>query len=143
MQNQNIFHIYNKGFLLKFFLFIFILSSNLRADSLMIIKNNVRVNWCITDSYYFEDDKIRFYNTYAPTVKSTLDKSNVVEIKSGYEYNPNTNTCDLIIIETPTNPTPDENGLIMGMKETDFHLAMALWGVSLSFLMSIGLIISF
>ncbi|WP_323669391.1 hypothetical protein [Aliarcobacter butzleri] len=44
----------------------------------------------------------------------------------------------------PTNPiTPDENGLIMGMKESDFHFSMAIWGVALSFLMSIGLIISF
>lgn len=130
---------------MKIILISIIFFTNLFSDSLMIIKNNVRVNWCITDSYYFDVNNIYFYNAYDPTIKSQLSKQNVVEIKPGYEYNPTTAICDLNTSnpETPTNPTPDVNGLIMGMKETDFHLSMAFWGICLSFLMSIGLIISF
>ena len=48
---------------------------------------------------------------------------------------------------TPTNHpitiTPDENGLIMGLTPQNFHFSFALWGVALSFLMAIGLILSF
>ena len=47
----------------------------------------------------------------------------------------------------PTNPpitiTPDENGLIMGLTPQNYHFSLALWGVALSFLMAIGLILSF
>lgn len=47
------------------------------------------------------------------------------------------------LLPEPTSPfTPDENGLIMGMLEKDFHFAMAIYGVSLAFLLSIGLIFS-
>lgn len=145
MQNQNIFHIYNKGFLLKFLLSIFIFSFNLNADSLLITKNMARSEWCINDTYIdFNSQSIQFYWLVANDYY-ILDKANIVEIKTGYKYNSSTKLCDLNTSnpETPTDPIPDENGLIMGMKETDFHLAMALWGVCLSFLMSIGLIISF
>lgn len=130
---------------MKIILISIIFFTTLFSDSLMIIRDNPRVNWCITDSYYFEGNKILFSNAYSPTSIAQFGKEYIVEIKPGYKYNPKTTVCELITTnpETPTNPTPDENGLIMGMKETDFHLAMALWGVCLSFLMSIGLIISF
>lgn len=130
---------------MKIILISIIFFTNLFSDSLLITKNMARTNWCIRDDYTdFNTSTIRFYWLVANDYY-ILDKVNIIEIKKGYEYNPTTAICELITTnpEIPTNPTPDENGLIMGMKETDFHLAMALWGVCLSFLMSIGLIISF
>lgn len=37
---------------------------------------------------------------------------------------------------------PDLNGLIMGMSEQDFNFAMAIYGIALSFLISLGFILS-
>ena len=79
---------------------------------------------------------------------------------SGYEWDTIKATCTLSPIPppepdpteptNPTNPTnppititPDENGLIMGLTPQNFHFSFALWGVALSFLMAIGLILSF
>lgn len=56
-----------------------------------------------------------------------------------YSFNTLTGECFL----TPVTITPDENGLIMGLTPQNFHFSFALWGVALSFLMAIGLILSF
>lgn len=126
---------------MKKILFLIVFTNLIYADSLMIVKNNTKVNWCITDSYYFQGNKIHFYSAYQPTIKSTLDKKNVVEIKSGYKYNSITNICEL----HTSNPNliPDENGLIMGMEEKDFHFSIAIWGIMLASLISFGFIKAF
>ena len=56
-----------------------------------------------------------------------------------YSFNTLTGECFL----TPVTISPDENGLIMGLTPQNFHFSFALWGVALSFLMAIGLILSF
>lgn len=127
---------------MKTILISIIFFTTLFSDSLVYAKNSM--TYCVSDNYT-EFNKSYLFLMLSSGVEFSLNKKDIVEIKTGYKYNPTTSICELNTSnpETPTNPTPDENGLIMGMKETDFHLAMALWGVSLSFLMSIGLIISF
>lgn len=133
---------------MKIILISIIFFTTLFSDSLVNTNNKNYTNLCVKDAIDTftnpDPNSINFFmlvsNQYI-----TFRKVDVIEIKTGYKYNSSTKLCELTTTNptTPTNPTPDENGLIMGMKETDFHLAMALWGVCLSFLMSIGLIISF
>ena len=95
--------------------------------------------------------------TQAPT-KITLQQQQIGSfIIGGYEWDTIKATCTLSPIPPPgtggtggtggTNPpitiTPDENGLIMGLTPQNFHFSFAIWGVALSFLMAIGLILSF
>lgn len=101
--------------------------------------------------------------TQAPT-KLTFTQQDIEYFNiSGYEWDTIKATCTLSAIPppdpeptkpteptNPTNPTnppititPDENGLIMGLTPQNFHFSFALWGVALSFLMAIGLILSF
>lgn len=129
---------------MKIILISIIFFTSLFSDLLVLTKNISKTSFCVSDNYIETSSNITF-NWLPNKGQITLNHENIVEIKTGYEYNPTTSVCESTTPnpETPTNPTPDENGLIMSMKETDFHLAMALWGVCLSFLMSIGLIISF
>lgn len=129
---------------MKIILISIIFFTSLFSDLLVLTKNISKTSFCVSDNYTETSTNITF-NWLPNKGQITLNHENIVEIKTGYKYNPTTSICESTTTnpETPTNPTPDENGLIMGMKETDFHLAMALWGVCLSFLMSIGLIISF
>lgn len=59
-----------------------------------------------------------------------------------YSFNTLTGEC-FLTPEPAITITPDENGLIMGLTPQNFHFSFALWGVALSFLMAIGLILSF
>ena len=127
---------------MKTILISIIFFTTLFSDSLVYVKNSM--TYCVSDNYT-EFNKSYLFLMLSSGVEFSLKKKDIVEIKTGYKYNPTTSICELNTSnpETPTNPTPDENGLIMGMKETDFHLAMAFWGICLSFLISIGLILSF
>ena len=49
----------------------------------------------------------------------------------------------LIFITNLFSFEPDLNGLVMGMVEQDFHFAMAIYGIALSFLISLAFILSF
>lgn len=123
---------------MKIILISIIFFTSLFSD-LLVLTNTNNTNLCVSDDYIESSKNITFY-LLPDYVSTKIRKTNIVEIKSGYIYDSNSATCKLI----NTNPlTPDENGLIMGMQETHFHLAMALWGICLSFLISIGLIISF
>lgn len=121
---------------MKTILISIIFFTTLFSDSLVYVKNN-STPYCVSDNYLEFDGAYLFF-LLPSSDDLSINYKDIVEIKGGFNCESNTSNP-----ETPTNPTPDKNGLIMGMKETDFHLAMALWGVCLSFLMSIGLIISF
>jgi hypothetical protein len=127
---------------MKIILISIIFFTNLFSDSLVNTNNKNYTNLCVKDAIDTftnpDPNSINFF-MLVPNEYITFRKVDVIEIKTGYKYNSSTKLCELIT----TNPTPDENGLIMGMKETDFNLSMAFWGICLSFLMSIGLIISF
>lgn len=156
----------------KFFLIIFLSSLSLYAETLLKLyealpnntpSKNPSIEFCILDDY--KQNGLNFsYTRYNPTtgvlVSSVVTVQWIHSKESGYFWNPSTKKCEITkpnpIEPEPTNPDngdgggsnptkpiiPDENGLIMGMKETDFHFAMAIWGIALSFLVSIGFIIS-
>lgn len=133
---------------MKIILISIIFFTNLFSDSLVNTNNKNYTNLCVKDAIDTftnpDPNSINFF-MLVPNQYITFRKVDVIEIKTGYKYNSSTKLCELTTTNptTPTNPTPDENTLIMGMKKTDFNLSMAFWGICLSFLMSIGLIISF
>lgn len=151
----------------KFFLMFILTSTFLNAE---IIKNNGLLKltnssylYCVK-SYNLSLSVPEFYITtsYNPTVytKTNIENNRIEYFyNTGYEWDTIKATCTLSPIPppepepepepnpNPTNPpitiTPDENGLIMGLTPQNFHFSFALWGVALSFLMAIGLILSF
>ena len=129
---------------MKIILISIIFFTSLFSDLLVLTENISITSFCVSDNY-IETSKNITFNWLPSNKEIKLNRKNIVEIKTGYKYNSSTTVCELITTNptTPTNPTPDENTLIMGMKKTDFNLSMAFWGICLSFLMSIGLIISF
>ena len=150
----------------KIFLMFIFTSTFLNAE---IIKNlsalkhtNIPSPFCV--SSYNLIPVYREFWVYYPTKPTEAPKKRTFlqeDIEyfniSGYEWDTIKATCTLSAIPppdpeptNPTNPTnppititPDENGLIMGLTPQNFHFSFALWGVALSFLMAIGLILSF
>lgn len=155
----------------KIFLMFILISTFLNAEIIKNLSSlkfkNISSPFCVA-SY----DLIPVYKQFwaysyqkpsqAP-VKLTATDSDIQYFNiSGYEWDTIKATCTLSPIPppkpepteptnptnpNPTNPpitiTPDENGLIMGLTPQNFHFSFALWGVALSFLMAIGLILSF
>ncbi|MFX4283148.1 hypothetical protein ACOL3A_01170 [Aliarcobacter butzleri] len=143
----------------KFFVIVLLFFSFAYSENLLITKDNQR--FCVVS---YVGSKYTLYvegNAYLKTNYS-ISSSQIVSLTNDNSYYFDTTTLKCKLNPTPvepepTNPdnggengsnpinpiTPDENGLIMGMKETDFHFSMAIWGIALGFLMSIGLIISF
>lgn len=136
----------------KFFLIVLICSS-LSAEMLLTYNlptlGTQNFTKCVYDDYDKNVSSPKWKFFIVPSGSVTIDPINIISLENGYIYDSTKKQC-ILNPNVPTNPneeitpfTPDENGLIMGMKENDFHLAMAIYGVALSFLMSIGLIISF
>lgn len=122
---------------MKKILFLILLSNLIYADLLVILKNNTSL--CVSDDYR-ETSKRYTFKLLPYKIVYPINKTDVLEIKSNYSYNLSTNECEPIT----TNPTnPNKDGLIMGMTEQNYNFAVAIWGISLSFLISIGLIISY
>ena len=117
---------------MKKILFLILISNLIYADLLVILKNNTSL--CVSDDYR-ETSKRYIFKWLPYEIEYPINKTDVLEIKSNYSYNLSANECE------PTNPNKD--GLIMGMTEQNFNFALAIWGIALSFLISIGLIISF
>lgn len=122
---------------MKKILFLILLSNLIYADLLVILKNNTSL--CVSDDYR-ETSKRYTFKLLPYEIVYPINKTDVLEIKSNYSYNLSTNECEPIT----TNPTnPNKDGLIMGMTEQNYNFAVAIWGIALSFLISIGLIISY
>lgn len=122
---------------MKKILFLILLSNLIYADLLVILKNNTSL--CVSDDYR-ETSKRYTFKLLPYEIVYPIKKTDVLEIKSNYSYNLSTNECEPIT----TNPTnPNKDGLIMGMTEQNYNFAVAIWGIALSFLISIGLIISY
>lgn len=122
---------------MKKILFLILLSNLIYADLLVILKNNTSL--CVSDDYR-ETSKRYTFKLLPYKIVYPIKKTDVLEIKSNYSYNLSTNECEPIT----TNPTnPNKDGLIMGMTEQNYNFAVAIWGIALSFLISIGLIISY
>lgn len=122
---------------MKKILFLILLSNLIYADLLVILKNNTSL--CVSDDYR-ETSKRYTFKLLPYKIVYPINKTDVLEIKSNYSYNLSTNECEPIT----TNPTnPNKDGLIMGMTEQNYNFAVAIWGIALSFLISIGLIISY
>lgn len=124
---------------MKKILFLILLSNLIYADLLVILKNNTSL--CVSDDYTERYISKRYIFKLLPyEIVYPINKTDVLEIKSNYSYNLSTNECEPIT----TNPTnPNKDGLIMGMTEQNYNFAVAIWGIALSFLISIGLIISY
>ncbi len=147
-----------KIFLMFIFTFTFLNAEIIKNLSVLKLSNNT-TPFCVS-SYNLIPTNREFWHysyqkpTQAPT-KITLTESQIGSfIIGGYEWDTIKATCTLSPIPPGgtggtggTNPpitiTPDENGLIMGLTPQNFHFSFALWGVVLSFLMAIGLILSF
>lgn len=122
---------------MKKILFLILLSNLIYGDLLVILKNNTSL--CVSDDYR-ETSKRYTFKWLPYEIEYPINKTDVLEIKSNYFYNLSTNECEPIT----TNPTnPNKDGLIMGMTEQNYNFAVAIWGIALSFLISIGLIISY
>lgn len=125
---------------MKKILFLILISNLIYADLLVILKNNTSL--CVSDDYR-ETSKRYTFKWLPYEIEYPINKTDVLEIKSNYSYNLSADECEPITTN-PTNPTnPNKDGLIMGMTEQNFNFAVAIWGIALSFLISIGLIISF
>lgn len=124
---------------MKIILISIIFFTTLFSDSLVYVKNGISNKiYCVSDKYT-EFNESYLFSLLPSNNEFSINKNRIIEIKTNYKYSLSTSKCEPI-----KNPfEPDENGLVMGMQKTDFNLAMALWGICLSFLMSIGLIISF
>lgn len=157
----------NKIFLMFILTFTFLNAEIIKNLSALKHKS-ISVPFCVS-SYNTEVSPLQFWAYSYPKpanapVKITFNKSEIEYFNiSGYEWDTIKATCKLSPIPpppppptdptnpteptNPTNPpitiTPDENGLIMGLTPQNFHFSFALWGVALSFLMAIGLILSF
>ncbi len=151
-----------KIFLMFIFTFTFLNSEIIKNNGLLKLTNSSYL-YCVK-SYNLSLPIPEFYITssYNPTVytKTNIENKRIEYFyNTGYEWDTIKATCTLSPIPppepepepnpnpNPTNPpitiTPDENGLIMGLTPQNFHFSFALWGVALSFLMAIGLILSF
>lgn len=153
-----------KIFLMFIFTFTFLNSEIIKNNGLLKLTNSSYL-YCVK-SYNLSLPVPEFYITtsYNPTVytKTNIENNRIEYFyNTGYEWDTIKSTCTLSPIPPPepdpdpngtggtggTNPpitiTPDENGLIMGLTPQNFHFSFALWGVALSFLMAIGLILSF
>lgn len=134
--------------------------SGLNASVGKIVNYNVgKIDHCISQLVSLLDNNPRtpiysVYNSYGSsyevsnTIISNFDEYYNYMDTGLYSFDTLTGECFLTPDPTnPTNPpitiTPDENGLIMGLTPQNFHFSFALWGVALSFLMAIGLILSF
>lgn len=119
---------------MKKILFLILISNLIYADLLVILKNNHSL--CVSDLYRETSERYTFF--WLPHYLAyPISKTDVLEIKSNYSYNLSANECE------PKTTNPNKDGLIMGMTEQNFNFAVAIWGIALSFLISIGLIISF
>ena len=143
-----------KIFLMFIFSFTFLNAEIINNNGLLKLTNSTYL-YCVK-SYNLSLSVPEFYITtsYNPTVytKTNIENKRIEYFyNTGYEWDTINATCTLSSISPPppdpTNPpitiTPDENGLIMGLTPQNFHFSFALWGVALSFLMAIGLILSF
>jgi hypothetical protein len=121
--------------------------SGLNASVGKIVNYNLgQIDHCISQlvSLYDNNPQTPIYAVYM-SYGSSFNVSNTMIVNFDeyynymdtglYSFNTLTGECFL----TP----PDENGLIMGLTPQNFHFSFALWGVALSFLMAIGLILSF
>lgn len=134
--------------------------SGLNASVGKIVNYNVgRIEHCISHFVSFRDNNpgLPIYAVYNYSNGSRFEASDTLIVNFDeyynymdtglYSFNTLTGECFLTTEPDPTNPpiiiTPDENGLIMGLTPQNFHFSFALWGVALSFLMAIGLILSF
>ncbi len=155
-----------KIFLMFIFTFTFLNSeiiSGLNASVGKIVNYNLgQIDHCISQFVSLKDNNpglpiYSVYNSYGSSnnVSDTLivnfdEYYNYMETGL-YSFNTLTGECFLTSEPPPPEPnpnppitiTPDENGLIMGLTPQNFHFSFALWGVALSFLMAIGLILSF
>lgn len=151
-----------KIFLMFILTFTFLNAEIIKNNGLLKLTNSSYL-YCVK-SYNLSLPVPEFYITtsYNPTVytKTNIENNRIEYFyNTGYEWDTIKATCTLSPIPppepepepnpnpNPTNPpitiTPDENGLIMGLTPQNFHFSFALWGVALSFLMAIGLILSF
>ncbi len=113
--------------------------SSLYSQFIVITYDTNDEDVCVPTQEDLQDYGPYYFLTNIPNYGAMIIyKSSISQIKDGYDINPKTGRCELI-----SEINKDNTDKFMGMKETDFNLAMALWGVCLSFLMSIGLIISF
>lgn len=149
-----------KIFLMFILTFTFLHSEIIKNLNELKLSNN-NTPFCVS-SYKLNKTNSKFmrYSYQKPTeppTQITLNESQIGSfIIGGYEWDTIKATCTLSPIAPPTDGTggtggtggtititPDENGLIMGLSPQNFHFSFALWGVALSFLMAIGLILSF
>ena len=157
----------NKIFLMFILTFTFLnaeIISGLNASVGKKVNFNVgRIGHCISHFVSNDNPLAPIYSVYSSYGSSYKVSNNMIAnfdeyynyMDTGlYSFNTLTGECFLTPEPPPpppptepTNPpitiTPDENGLIMGLTPQNFHFSFALWGVALSFLMAIGLILSF
>ena len=154
-----------KKIFLMFILTVTFLNAEIIKNLSAVKHKNLTFPFCVS-SYNIEFSVSHFWGySYSKPANApaqfTLNKSEIEYFNiSGYEWDTIKATCTLSPVPppppppppppeptNPTNPpitiTPDENGLIMGLTPQNFHFSFALWGVALSLLMAIGLILSF
>ncbi len=86
--------------------------------------------FCIDDDYYYRNNNMYFYDLRANTNRSIGTKAyQKILVIGGYEVN-NTNDCIF------------DESKYLGLTREQYHYVMALYGVALSFLIGIALIVA-
>ena len=142
-------------------LFLLFFTNSFSAYLMTYSKNSLDKTFCVSSfsgSILNKEEysiKFNWFLSDGSTYTSYLTTNGIISIKDNYSFDNNTcvsngssNDVKFDIFKAngipfEINPfEPDVNGLIMGMTLQDFNFAMAIYGIALSFLISLGFILS-
>lgn len=118
---------------MRFFLFLVLNIVSLSASNLLYLEEDFNggvKTYCIDDNYYYKNNTMYFYDLRVNNNRTINTKAyQKIAVIGGYE-NDNSNNCIF------------DESKYYGLTYEQYHYAMALYGIFLSFLIGFGLLVS-